>query len=61
MGYNINMKKRVEIKKVEVELLCNFCNGQDTSCKVCKGTGRKTDYHYIISDGKIAIDGDTLK
>lgn len=61
MGYSISMKKKPSIKKIQVELLCTCCNGQEKDCKICKGTGKKIDYHYIISDGQIAIDGDTLK
>jgi hypothetical protein len=32
-----------------------------SKCKVCKGTGKYIDHHYIIIHGKYAIDKDTLE
>lgn len=61
MGYNIDMRKTPKIQKIQVEQFCTCCNAQKEGCKLCKGTGKVINYHYIISDGKIAIDGDTLK
>jgi hypothetical protein len=53
------MRKKILIKKNVVYITCG-CDC-DKSCKLCKGVGKRKDFHYIISDGKIAIDGDTLK
>ena len=34
---------------------------QRRQCKVCKGTGRYTEKHYIMIIGKTAWDMDTIK
>ncbi len=56
------MKKKPEYEKIRVEMICNFCE-KGVKCKICGGTGKKVDYHYIFVDPnkRIAIDGDTLK
>lgn len=57
-----------EITKKIVKTPCYMCNeslrGQKKprkGCKECNGTGQYKEYHYIISDGKNAVDADTLK
>jgi len=50
-----------KIERVWKEIICNCCTG-DKSCKLCGGTGRRVEYHYIFVDKNgNAIDGDTLK
>lgn len=52
------MKRKLEIIKKDVSVKCFCCDGK--GCKKCtKGTYKEN--HYIISDGKNAIDCDTLK
>ena len=69
------MDKKVYADKIKRK--CQYCDGtgevertekvscpkiyKKTKCKRCDGKGYYIDKHYIFSDGKIAIDGDTLK
>lgn len=54
------------IKKI-IKTPCYCCSpigGKPTKkskCKVCGGTGKYTDHHYIIIEGKYAYDKDTLE
>jgi hypothetical protein len=48
-------KPLIEVKKFVRKYLPHFI------CKVCNGTGKYRETHYIISDGKNAIDADFIK
>ena len=60
--------KKPQITKITTKLPCYCCteglHGKARprkGCKACGGTGKYDEYHYIISDGKNAVDCDTLK
>jgi DnaJ-class molecular chaperone len=69
------MDKKIFIN--ETKRTCQHCGGtgeverdnsvscpkiyKKTQCVRCKGKGYYIDKHYIVSDGKIAFDCDTLK
>lgn len=44
------------IKKVE-KSTCWSCGGR--GCKACQFTGKWSETHFIVSDGKNAVDSDT--
>jgi hypothetical protein len=64
------MKKKVLIKDLSVSSPCWGCSatgqkdmgaGLFCQCPLCHGTGRYIEKHFIIGDGKIAFDCDSLK
>jgi DnaJ-class molecular chaperone len=54
------MPKLEIIRKVDTQV-CWACDGAGKGCKVCKGTGKWKETHYIHIVGNLAIDGDTIK
>jgi len=60
------MKKLKVIKKI-TKSSCYCCSNiggkpiPQKECKVCNGTGKYSESHYIFIYGKYAIDADTLK
>jgi hypothetical protein len=58
----------VKVIKNKRNMICGRCHktvrgitGKRKGCIGCGGRGTYEDYHYIIINGKYAIDGDTLK
>lgn len=52
------MDRKPFCRKKIIKSTCSYCKGK--GCKSCN-KGIVEDYYYIISDGKVAFDADTLK